>query len=1801
MNRAYKIVFKRNLGTWQVVSELAKSCCKSAMRASSGRRATASSSAEFAQRFRAALSPLPLLAGLVTLALAHPAHADIIADSGGGGIYANDVEVVSTNQPSPWNLGSLVVGQNANTGATDTLTINQGSILSSTRGQIGSLAGSNGRVVVTGPGSRWNANTELVVGGGGNATLDIANGGVVSSQVNTYLGSGFDSVGIVNVDGTGSAFTNTFLAVGSYGDGTLNINSGATATAYNSIIGHYNTGAVNIDGPGSSFTSTMNMTVGSYGSGTLDVTNGALVSDRTATVANSSASSGSVTVEGPGSTWKNSTTLTVGGSGSGTLDISNGGAVSVGQNTTLASSNNSVGTVTVDGTGSTFTNGVQLSIGGYGNGTLSMSNGGAATTYNSIIGHYNRGSVEVDGAGSSFTSSGHMTVGSYGTGTLHITDGGLVSDNSSTVGNSSGSSGSVTVDGAGSTWNTTTNLVVGGSGKGTLDISNGGTVTDAAGYVGNGSNAVGRVSVDGVGSTWTNALDLVIGNAGSGTLNITNGGTVSDATATIGNATGNGVATVSGAGSTWSSSGFLVVSGGSLAITDGGVASSAVYTTGVPPLLPGSGYVGAFGQTGSALIDGTGSAWNNSGALSVGGSELDADSNHSHGILTLANDGQVSADSVTVATIEGSSGVINIGAAQGSAATGAGILASPSVTLGSGGSLVFNHTESDYLFAPTISGSGLDGQAVNVLAGTTILSGSNTYTGGTTITSGTLAVDPASIASTSSLGSGTVFIDGQGTLRAATQGDFSFANALTGTGTLLASNDGGAFSFGAGAGNAFSGTVALSDNTFLLGGEAGTTGAINETTLTHATLRVDDGSDVTVAEGNHQIGGLTFNGGTVHFGAVAPAQTVADSTLALTGLNAAGTGTVSIDIPDNYAPALPTPPDQSSLFSQSHGSALLQLATADNVVGNASGLTLQDQNGMPVSDAREVELTQNGATVAVGSYGYGLSTGEGNDGLYVNYGLSQIDILAGQTLTLAEDPGASGSDADMAAKLTGTGNLLINAGDSVSLSNTTNDFTGTTEVASGTLQAGAANVIASSSAVTLGAGTRFDTHGFNQSLNNLNGAANSQILLSGNNALTLNGGSDPNVFAGAVSGAGALVQASGTQVLTGVNTYTGGTLISSGTLQLGDGGTSGSILGSVANNGTLAFNRSDDVDFTGTIVGSGTVEQLGDGTTTLAGPNGYTGGTVISDGTLKGSATSFGSGDILDNAALVLDQSADATFANAINGTGTLTKSGEGLLNLTGTSSLSGATSVVAGTLAVNGSLGNSNVTVGDGATLGGEGTVGGIVARAGSTVAPGNNGSIGTLSVSGDVTFDAGSTYQAALNPSTGPLIDATGKATLNGGTVAVLAGAGNYAPSYTYTILTAAQGRTGQFDGVTTNLAFLTPSLTDDANNVYLTMVRNQTGFGDIGGTPNQKAAGEGTESLGDGNPIYDAVVQLDESSARAAFDQLSGEIHASAQSAFLEDSRFIREAALDRLRSSTCGVSGASTVLASSDARSADTDCDGEQSVVWTRAFGSWGNIDSDGNAAHLDRSVGGLLLGVDGIMANRWRVGAFGGYSQTDLDVNDRNSSATSDNYHLGLYAGTQWDRLSLRTGAAYSWHDLSTRRSPSFNGYHDRLTGDYHAQTAQVFGELGYAVDAGEVALEPFANLALVNVHTEGFTEHGGAAALTAKSQNSDATFSTLGLRGSTQFQVGKTTAKVSGSLGWRHAFGDVTPDSTFAYDSGSTPFHIAGVPIARNAAVVDTGLDFTVGKNTSIGVSYNGQYGDGVTDSGVRANFKLKF
>ena len=608
---------------------------------------------------------------------------------------------------------------------------------------------------------------------------------------------------------------------------------------------------------------------------------------------------------------------------------------------------------------------------------------------------------------------------------------------------------------------------------------------------------------------------------------------------------------------------------------------------------------------------------------------------------------------------------------------------------------------------------------------------------------------------------------------------------------------------------------------------------------------------------------------------------------------------------------------------------------------------------------------------------------------------------------------------------------------------------------------------------------------------------------------------------------------------------------------------------------------------------------LGGGTDTLTVTGGAINGNITGDGAdalnfnLGANSFTHGAAYAISGMDAIVVNSGTARLDGTVAGNSLNVKGGT--LVLGGSATIAGMTSVEGGALVVNGTLaGNVNVLAAG--RLQGSGTVG-STAVAG-TIAPGN--SIGTLSINGNFTQSAGSTYQVEVDPASNAsdLLRVSGSASIaNGSRLQVVrTGSAGYGLGTRYTVLSADGGLTGTYSlAGDLQSAFVRLADSYDANHVYLTAEKVR-GFVEAGGTPNQVAVGAALDSLPGSNGLVAAMAWLpNDFAARDALNQLSADIHASTKTAALEDSRFVREAAIDRLRSAACAPGAAKP--APQQPQGACTPEDSQTRTGWAQVFGSWGRTDGDGNAARLKRDISGFMAGVDTGIDGGWRVGALGGYSRASADTSARNSSSKTNSYHLGIYGGTQWGATALRLGASHSWNKTDTSRSAAFAGFADTLTGKYDSTTTQVFGEVGHRLELGSATLEPFAGLAHVTVKSDAFMERGGLAALYGYGGSTDATFSTLGVRASMQ---ASESTKLRGMLGWRHAFGDTAPASTLAF-GGSLPFTIAGVPLAKNVAVLEAGVETQLRPNLTLGASYSGQFGDGLRDHGFKANLNWTF
>ena len=280
-------------------------------------------------------------------------------------------------------------------------------------------------------------------------------------------------------------------------------------------------------------------------------------------------------------------------------------------------------------------------------------------------------------------------------------------------------------------------------------------------------------------------------------------------------------------------------------------------------------------------------------------------------------------------------------------------------------------------------------------------------------------------------------------------------------------------------------------------------------------------------------------------------------------------------------------------------------------------------------------------------------------------------------------------------------------------------------------------------------------------------------------------------------------------------------------------------------------------------------------------------------------------------------------------------------------------------------------------------------------------------------------------------------------------------------YPILTANGGVTGTFANVTPgNMAFVQASLSYDADDVFLTLTRNGVQLASVATTPNQVAVANAINAGGSGSRAYAALLSQSVAGARQAFDAFSGEIHASAQTTMLDDSLFMRDAVLGRLRqASFAGAPGPMAALgfggpALAYAEAASAYVDAGKSAVrvkalplavpvqpsditwWSQGLGAWGRIEGGGNAADVQRNLAAFFTGVDRRLGDNWRAGIAGGYTNASVSMSARASSADIDTAHLAAYAGANVGALNFRSGAAIAWSTIGTTRSILFPGFID---------------------------------------------------------------------------------------------------------------------------------------------------------------------
>lgn len=614
----------------------------------------------------------------------------------------------------------------------------------------------------------------------------------------------------------------------------------------------------------------------------------------------------------------------------------------------------------------------------------------------------------------------------------------------------------------------------------------------------------------------------------------------------------------------------------------------------------------------------------------------------------------------------------------------------------------------------------------------------------------------------------------------------------------------------------------------------------------------------------------------------------------------------------------------------------------------------------------------------------------------------------------------------------------------------------------------------------------------------------------------------------------------------------------------------------------------DSVTNSGTISGgNGLALSLGAGNDSL---------TVLTGGVFHGLVDG---GEGIDELAL----NGTGSFGNSANFE-TLRVSG-GSWTLSSVDDFSQGGVVTSGATLVNQGSILGELLIEQGATYAGGGSVGGL--QVDGTLL--TNTGMGVAAVAGDLSFGQGSSLMYGVNAdgSSAP-ISVSGTANLDGATLRVQPSAGEYPWHSHYTLLTAGAVN-GTFAQLSSDYAFLTPTLSYSSTAVGLDYTRNDVAFEHYAQSGNAAGAARSLASLGQNSNLYNAVLGTTTAGAGNAIEQLSASNTANLAAATLASTAQVGSSMLGAVRamgSSSSLLVGLSdgdrpALAATGVPREArDLNDPTAQGRVWGQALGSYGKVDGSHGASALEQRTGGAVLGIDWALAGDWRLGLLGGYSRTRLDSTGLDGTVRS--WHAGVYAQRQSGPLALRLGAAYSSHDGDSKRDVAFVGFNERLKGDYDADSQQAFVELGYAMGSGRLGAEPFANLGYQRYHRDSYREQGGDAALAVDADTQDNLSSTFGVRLAHLAQLDNgMSVTPRATLGWRHTYGSIDTRTRQAFIAGGDAFSVEGSAIDRDSLLVEAGLDLGLSARQSIGLGYSGELGSNSRNHAVVGQWQVKF
>ncbi len=868
-----------------------------------------------------------------------------------------------------------------------------------------------------------------------------------------------------------------------------------------------------------------------------------------------------------------------------------------------------------------------------------------------------------------------------------------------------------------------------------------------------------------------------------------------------------------------------------------------------------------------------------------------------------------------------------------------------------------------------------------------------------------------------------------------------------------------------------------------------------------------------------------------------------------------------------------------------NGQLVFDRNTSLTVVGNISGTGTLEAQGV-------------GSTVLTGTNTYS--------------GTTTID--AGSLLQIG-DAGTTGT--------LGTGNvaddgtLAFNRSDTIIVDNTISGAGTVEQIGTGTViltSTGAPNTYSGGTTINAGGTLQMGNADTTGTIGTGNVTDNGTLAFDRSDA-------SPVTVSNNISGSGGIHQlGSATIVLTGTNGYSGTTLIDAGTsLDVGGGGTSGTLgTGTATDDGTLILDRSDALTVSAAIQGLGAVHQVGAGTATLTGANSYSGTTTIDAGTTlqigaSGATGTLGAGAVTNSGTLAFDRSDALSVSNTISGSGVLNQIGSGTTTISGVVSQS-STNVNAGQLNIDSASFNSPVNVMSNGTLGGIGSLTGNVSNSG-TVAPGNTATpLGTLTVNGSYTHNSNATIQATIDSSgNSSLLNATGTATLNGGTVNVVSTTGSANAGTKYMFLTAGSV-SGTFANATTeNLpSALVPVLGYTSNTAFFTLLRNGETYEAAGRTFNQRAVGRYLDEVsptatGDLQTVFNSLNSLsDDADLRAAEDQLGGAVHGTLAQIGVNNTSLVIGQLAQRLRSSSftpccdpepiccrngdgccCPALCNGGSLAEGLFAPIPSAADGTPWTGWAQGFGLGGSAKADNNADGIKYDAGGAIAGMERWIDDSRLLGFYGGYVGTGANNRGPNDSINGGNFGGYLYTDDGFNYYTVAAG--FEFDSYTTHRAIIFADIDREASANYDGWQAYTYLERGVSFESANTVFQPFAALQYIYLRQNSFTENGADSIdLTTGGIDTNSLRSLLGAR--LQYAIWQRNGRRSMPevhAYWMHEYlnSHTLLDATFSPvpTGGATPFGVHGLDMGRDWAVVGASFTWELCCNWSMFVNYDAQ------------------